>query len=349
MRKWISLSLLILGGLVLVVFAPPLIRWLLPTNSSFTGPLEYGLEHLGAVVVVAMLIRGTLEAASQRELVSLVSDKVKQQVEVSIQKTLLDVEEKLLQPLQNSIKKLTDRLSYRIALLFGDTPLGEMLEASVLNPPFSRPWYRLHLKLEPLAEPDGRSTEFLKVFVGLSYQVRNVSGQVRDYVVESWLDDVIRSVKVSDGNEPGFIGVKYGAIDPPNNVVNRTDLEQAGRIFRQGGLIRLQVKMESIRPDESLYVYVDGMQLMRMEDHFVWNLTTVTEKVDVFVELAGGVTFDSLDVFPRAMHHITHDAFSNMCHRDENILKISVNQVFLPYQGIEIRWSPKAPPAESPA
>ena len=51
------------------------------------------------------------------------------------------------------------------------------------------------------------------------------------------------------------------------------------------------------------------------------------------------------------MHHISHDDFQRLCKFDQNAntCTIDVDQVFLPYQGIEFRWVPVPPPPVPPA
>jgi hypothetical protein len=65
-------------------------------------------------------------------------------------------------------------------------------------------------------------------------------------------------------------------------------------------------------------------------------------KLDISIELSGQLTFDQLDVYPREMHHLGHEAFVET--RDNNIpnvWKLKIDQVLLPFQGVEIRWAPK--------
>jgi hypothetical protein len=41
------------------------------------------------------------------------------------------------------------------------------------------------------------------------------------------------------------------------------------------------------------------------------------------------------------MHHISHETFRNTEKWTGNTLHISVNEILLPFQGVEIRWAPQ--------
>jgi hypothetical protein len=332
-QKFSSL-LILLGGLVLV-FATAWLNRLVPEQSRFLEPLIYGLEHLGVVVVVAMVVRGTLERASQLEFVKVVNDRVKAQIEASISTSVSTIAEKSIKPLEASIRKLTEGLTYKITTLF-DEPLQEMLRNSVLNPPFIRPKYTLHLKLSPL---DG-NPDLLEVFVGLSYEVRNVTTETAKYSIESWLDDVVQVPGVTDIKRSHFTLVAYGEKDPPRPF-DIPALKREGCIEQGCGVTSIQVKDVEVEPNCSLYVVLEGEQLMRRQDHFVWNLITLTKRLDIIVELLGGLTVNNFDVFPREMHHIGHDTFRANQQWVDNTLTMTIDQVLLPYQGVEIRWSPR--------
>jgi hypothetical protein len=340
---WRWLILIVLFGLVLTFVAKPVGDWLKSTRMAGAAELiEYGLEHLGVVIVVAMFIRGTLEAASQRDFVRVVNQEVKSQIERNIQTTL--------QPIQKSVNTLSTALTYRISQLFQDTPLRTMLEQSVLNPTFIRPVYSLHLALEPVKDPSGAPTEFVKVFVSFEYQVRNVSTAESHFPIYAWLEDVIRSAPATARDVPAFTRVAYGK-EPPQVGVNVGELLLRKKIQQKEGSLELHVQSDAIGPNEVLWVEVAGMQLMRTEDHFVWNLTTLTQKLHVDVTFQGGLTLQAFRLWPHAMHHISHDDFQRLCKFDQNAntCTIDVDQVFLPYQGIEFRWVPVPPPPVPPA
>ena len=125
-------------------------------------------------------------------------------------------------------------------------------------------------------------------------------------------------------------------------------MKKKGAIYREEHVIQLKCETPPIKPKESLRVKIDGMQIMRMEDHFVWNLTTITEEFSISIELLGGLTFDQFEVRPRAMHHRS-EVLKPPTPQTPTGWKLKIEQTILPYQGIEIRWAPrKARAATSP-
>jgi hypothetical protein len=111
--------------------------------------LDYGFEHLGAVLVVAWIVRVAIENSSHRQFLSVVNNKVRDQIDQSIQQ----IAEQSLAPLQESIKKLDDELGFTIrrpGVL--DKESLEVLKNKVLSPTFIRTDCNLHLTLEPLSD-----------------------------------------------------------------------------------------------------------------------------------------------------------------------------------------------------
>lgn len=359
--------LIFLGGLVLVFAAKSisyLVFLLLPSSwLRFEQSLEYGLDHLGLVVVAAMILKVTIEERGQREFVKIVSDRVKGQVETSIdtiteksirplgqsiqqlsgqvETSINAVTEKSIRPLEVSISKLTERLTFRIISLL-DPSLQKMLKDSVLDPAFIRPEYKLHLKLarlDPAAHPD-----VLKVFLGLSYNVKNVTPKPAKYSIEAWLEDILQLPSTNPIYQSDFTRIAHGDHESPDDL-SIAALQQKNRIIRGNGVLNLRIQDVVVDPDSYLYVEIEGVQLMREQDHFVWNLITLTYKLDIIVELEGGLTRQNLAIFPREMHHIGHQTFAESQHWVGNKLTMAIDQVLLPFQGIEIRWSPIVPAA----
>lgn len=334
-------SLLIIGGALLLVFGAPWISHLIIRGRwpEFEKELGYGLDHLGLVVIAAMVLRVTIEGASQREFISFLNDRVKAQIQASIS----TVADKSIKPLEQTINKLNERLEYRIATL--DDKSLQVLKEKVLNPAFSRPQYNLELRLEPFKNP---TSDLLRVFVGLSYEVRNISGKTACYTIESWLDDVIQLAALKEADRSHFTRVAYEK-RPLGDADDRDigNLKQKGYIGQGDGMKTVHIPYD-VESDSHLYVAIEGYQLMRNEDHFVWNLVTITEKFTVTVKLLGNLTRENFDVFPHEMHHIEHEEFKKNQQWQDNKLTITINQVTLPFQGIEIRWSPHPPAPPEP-
>jgi hypothetical protein len=333
--------LLLICSLGLVFGGAKLTDWFLaivPASWKYALPgqvpplyrnLEDGFEHLGVVIVVALLVRATLETASQHEFISLVNQQVKDQIAASTK----EVAHNSIRPLEEDIRKLTKGLTYRIANLF-DEPLSKILEDSVLNPTFIRPDYTLHIKLKPLPPP--ASPDLFEVYLGISYEVQNVAMEAVEYPIEFWIDDLIESP-----SRCRFTRVAFGDDKTRLRSFDIRDLEDGKEIVRQNGVLSLQLKTGKIQPGSTRYVDIQAIQPMRAQDHFVWNMAGLTQKLNIVVELMDHLNFDNLNVFPREMHHCGHEVFQRTAERTaNNTLKMRIEQVLLPYQGVEIRWSP---------
>jgi hypothetical protein len=297
--------------------------------SSYKDPIKIGLEHLGAVIVVAMLVRATLEAASQRELFRALGGNIQTVIQTylePLQSSVRPIQEGLthvteqLQPLQNSIGSIVDSLTFKIRRIFEDARLFDTLRKNILDPDFVRPYYKLFLTLQFL---EGHQ-DLLKVSVTTEYEVENISGEEKEYEVVSWLDDMIRLTEDPHSHKVGFTEVK----------VSQNFLRVEHYESREDGMFLLKIPKNSIEPGEGLFVKIDGVQIMRTEDHFVWNLVTVTGKMEISIELKDGLNFDQLVTHPRAMHHTD----LNTTEQTSSIWKMRIDHVLLPYQGVEIRW-----------
>jgi hypothetical protein len=303
-------------------------------NVQHPALLGYGLEHLGVVLVVGLFIKIAIEEASQREFLGVVNEQVKMQ----IQATTAEVARKSIEPLEADIKRLATNLTFRIANLFNED-LRKELDRTILNPTFVRPQYTLNLKLKPLSPNNDLEPGLLNVVVGISYEIKNVSSDPAEYSVQSWVDDVIPK----PSGICCYTGVAYGGKKSGLRAYDIKALEKSKEIVHGNGVVSLKLRPETINPACSLFVEIEAAQLMRTEDHFVWNLIGLTERLDVVVELEGGLTFDKFDVFPRELHHLGPDAFRAKIKPESDVrMTMSIDQVLLPYQGIELRWAPRA-------
>jgi hypothetical protein len=335
-KNWQLLSIFVFG--ILLLFGAGWVsHFALPLGQDFAAGLGYGLEHLGVVLVVAMLLRATLEAKAQLEFVNLVNEQVRKQIAASTR----EVEESSIKPLDEHIQKLTKGLTYTISSLF-DEPLQKELEKSVFNPKFSRPEYTLRLKLSPLTGAKDAHSDLLEVILDTSYQVKNVAKDAAEYTITFWIDDVIQSAS----NQCRFTRVAYGDHEHPHGV-DIDELKKNKEIVTEDGVLSLKLKAGSVKPGTSVYVDIQAVQLMRTRDHFVWNLAGLTQKLNIIVELLDGLTFDNFNVYPREMHHLDHAAFLQTAQRPDNhTLKMQIDQVLLPFQGVEIRWFPRSAPGQ---
>ena len=317
----LAMSAIVVIGFGLILGAKPLRKWLANLFVGYDGVfalLEYGLEHLGVATIVAIIVWKIVEEVSQRE--------------------FLDV---LRENLDIQVKTLLDPLTYKITRTLGDNRLKEMLEKRVLNPDFMRSFLNLTLKLTPLRNP-GVPADLLECVVISEYEVRNISDKEMRYEINSWLEDIIELKRDDHSPISGFTKIQVIYQNRPH-ILDIAELERKKAISRKEGVIELQYPYDHmLKPNERLHVIIEGLQIMRKEDHFIWNLSIITEKMDISVELSGGLNFDGLNVHPREMNHIGHEAFSQTWDNSmPNILKMNINEVLLPYQGVEIRWASK--------
>jgi hypothetical protein len=338
--KWVSIAIALIGVLLMLFskFAEWYVEQRWPNHGEWLG---YFVEHLGAVLVVGMFIRVAVEEGYQNAFLGSVNELVQQQIRDSIDKTSKEA----LTPLSSEIKRATSAieqlatgLTYKIIQNLGES-LRKVLEEGVLNSPFVRPEYALHLKLEPFASADGPHPDILEVLVITKYKVKNRSDERASYPVNSWLDDVIRPAGV---RESQFTRFSFGHVDTTGKThfvpaADITALEFDGHIFQDHGKLGLKYEIDDIEKDSTYEVIVEGKQLMRDHDVFVWNLVTLTNQVDITVELAGGFKKNDFDIFPRAMHHA--EAQVEINREDPAKITMKLHQVFLPYQGVEVRWS----------
>jgi hypothetical protein len=254
--------------------------------------------------------------------------------------------------LDKNIQQLATSLTYKI-IQNRDPSLRKVLEDGVLNSLFVRPEYALSLELKPFLNGNGSHSDILELSVITSYKVTNQSDRSASYLVVSWLDDDIRPSGVRESQFTRFVFGPVDDVDGKTHLLPTADilaLEQEERIFERNGALHLNYEIHRIEKGSTYEVIVAGKQLMHRNDTFVWNVVTLTNQIDVTVELSGGITQRDLDIFPRAIHHAAEQA--DIDHRDPTKVTMKLHQIFLPYQGIEVRWSPhverKTPPGKLP-
>jgi len=337
----------LLVGLVLAVGAGPLACWISSIASPRFGKIiaafDYGFEHLGVVLVVAWVVRVAIENASQRAFLNVVDSKVREQIKQSIDR----FHRESLAPLDVTIKKLDDEFGFRIrkpGLL--DKESLEVLKGMVLSPKLIRPEYDLYLTLEPLSEARGMPGGLIKVGSREEYYVRNITNEVQEYHVEAWIDTMFEPPGISQIDRCDFTRFVWGPEDlRTENDLRPFDLmkmRREGEIKRDHGAVWLKhVLQGGIPAGATYYVEIEASQVMRVTDIFVWNITGLTQRFRVRVGFAGGYTAADFHVDARELHHIGHDAFRDTFKDDSGVLSWSVNQVLLPYQGVEIWWAPR--------
>jgi len=310
--RW--LSALILGGAGAFLLLLGIAVHHPETKAEFASSF---LEHLGIGLIAVALLKFFIEQAAEQQFLDLLRTDVKEQVGTTV-----------ISFIRRGSWILTDQV------------LKKELEDSILLPHFTRPKYNLGLKLEPLEGHD----DLLKVWITMDYEVKNVSDSPRSYMVGSWLENTIQLEDLEPECRPGFRSVTIGGADYPiENLIAAGKTSGTGSILYEEQMIQLRdLPTPPIDLEQSISVTVTGMQIMRKADHFTWNLPTITHKLGLLVELAGGLTFDQLEVCPREMHHMSHEEFIKpKPDLQTNTWTLSIDHVVLPFQGIELRWAPR--------
>src|SRR5262249_1827083 len=160
-------------------------------------------------------------------------------------------------------------------------------------------------RLDPLYERGKDPAAFFKVSVSFDYQVKNVSAGSDTFTILAWLDDIVKSSDPDAARLPEFTRVAFGK-QPPKVGVNIQELLVNGTIRTKERALELSLPADSIGPNDVMHVEVAGTSLMRTTDHFVWHLTTLTQKLNVDITLGGALTFNQLEFYPQALHHISH-------------------------------------------
>jgi len=343
-----------------------------PHHIQLPDYLVYFVEHLGAVLLVAMLVRIALEEKFQQTFLN----RVQRGVENSIDETSKEVLPRSLGPLKQRIDEFNDtieradkqidqlhvELTYKIFEAL-DPQLRKDFEEKVMNAPFFRPKYHLQLRMRPFVGADGKNDpDILEVHVSNKYWVTNYSKSQRTFPVKSWLDDIIWP---AGKREARFTRFAFGQVfradpsgeredDPLDDLARHPEKYQAQllpnaniddlkaeHINSAHGMLHFQYPIERINPGDTYEVVIEGIQLMHRHDNFVWNFVTLTKQLYLTLDLEGGLTDRDLEVFPRLLHHGDDPQRNKAKETATRLVDLTHQQVFLPYQGVEIRWSPK--------
>jgi hypothetical protein len=342
----------------------------------------YGIEHLGVVLFVAVVIRVIIEKSQQIQFLRIINSQVSGQVRESIDSVATQSLEPLrqsvteikgqietsishqttesLKPLQTaltkvegSIGRLDEELGYTIrrAGILDDNS-QKILKEKVLNPDFIRTDYTLSLTLEPLSTAREKYPDLLRVRTRTFFKLKNVTDEPHEYAITAWVDTINEPPGLEGEDRSRFTRFAYDLEGrgrdreiPISNVERSTEKDRKIE-GRNGGLWLKYLLDGPIAPHSTYYVEVEAIQVNRKRDVFVWNLTGLTKMFNLTVHFAGGFHGSDFQVDARELHHIEHDDFRNSYKVGaDGSVSWSIGQVLLPYQGVELWWNP-APPRD---
>ena len=348
-QEWSSVAIGVVG-IVFILAAKLSEPYLSPRFPHAAEPLGYLMEHLGAVLVVAILVRVALEEGYQKAFLGSVNKEVASSIDRTSQTALVPLSTELAKA-TSSISILDERLSASVdqvsqlsaALTYKiiqnlDPQLRKVLEERVLNAPFKRPTCALHVELRPYSrDNDPHAQELLEMFIDIDYSILNQSESDAAYNCVFWLDDVIRP---SGEIECYYTHFSFGPIDQGgkahlNPSADLKLLREAGHITLEKTLLRLEYEITDIAPGRAYAIKIAGRNLVRSNDLLIWSMVNLTNKLSFTIDLGGGLTLSELEVSPRALHHAEGTTTIN----GDTQIKFELDHILLPYQGVEVRWA----------
>ena len=350
-EEWLSIAIGIAGVVLLLLakYAEESLKVRFPTMGE---NVVHVMEELGGVLVVGMLVRVALEERYERKFLGSVSHEVKQSIDKVSREAVEPLSKKMesagalialldsrLSTASNQIDQLSAALTYKLVQNL-QPEFRKVLEDKVLNAPFVRPEFRLIIRLSPHKVPKGSPWKGLvDVHMSTSYTIKNQTESSADFNCIFWLDDMIRP---AGHRECEYTRFAYGKVDKQGVAhmypsADLGQLESDGNIILDKSALRLQYNMQDIEVGATYAVVVDGKTVMRPHDVLIWSMATLTNKLDLTILLEGGFTLNDVDVVARALHHAGGD---NKVISDTEV-HFTLNQVFLPYQGVEVRWTKK--------
>jgi len=317
----------------------------------------YVLEHLAAVIFVAMLIRLAIEKRAQEEAVEGVSDAVKAEVK----KAFVDVNAEIEQfntkvgDVKNNLTSVDERLS-TIQVVTGGSLYAQKLKhadrekiaETFLDPVFFRPRYDLTVRLT------AKEQDLLNVQIEIDSRLQNISKVPQSLIITAFLDNVLfRQGTTNVATESKFHRFEFG---PDTEAGRELARRQPFHVSEEGNerfiskvgdnLVFTYDPQIKIPVGETFFVKVLAEQQMRSSDLFVWIMQAPTENFNIKVNLEGNLTKENFTVIARPMHHVQHESLAPKQDSDNKTLSWSIETVVLPYQGVQLWWSPKGGESE---
>jgi hypothetical protein len=351
-------------GLLAVALTEPLREAVLRLHPAVSGPPPqvqtediferyvdlgaYVLEHLGAVIFVAMLVRLAIERQAQNEVVTRLRNALNQEVakafvDVNAQVGLFNTTVAEVNASLKTIQVMTGGSLYAQKLKPADR---QVITTTFLDPAFFRPSYDLAILLTPKEE------DLIAVEITTDARLQNISNRPQPLKISAFLDNNLmqqgaRSVPTASK----FHRFEFGADTPAGResaarqpfIVSQEGNEKFVREVGDRLVFAYDPKI-NIGREEIYFVKMSAEQQMRRSDLFVWTMAMPTEKLHFTVRLAGELTTENFTLIARAMHHGEPDNFEGKPTGNKEMLWC-IENVVLPFQGIQLWWSPKpAPP-----
>ena len=326
-------------------------------DEGFLGIFFYTIEHLAAVVFVAMIVRVVLEEAAERNSVAAITTAMRGKLD----EAFMAVDEKV----GNFVAQMTkvEAELHSMEVLTGGNLYGRLLQQAdkeeiarvFLNPVFFRPGYKLDLTLTP------KGQDIMDLCIRTDALWKNISPESQPYSVAAVLDNVLfNSGTASFSRSAKFDRFEYG----PNTAKGREraalqpfdlsrytvdELKKAGHLADVGtDLAFSYTPGDNIPSGETYFIKMEATQQMRESDLLLWYMSAASQDLELSVHMKGGLTAENFTVIARPLHHKDHIAFEPKYSEDRTVMTWVVKGVLLPYQGVTVWWSRKPPANATP-
>ena len=341
-------------GLAIVALAEPLRGSLEetfgPQHTHVIELLVYIVEHLGAVVFVAMIIRLAIEEAANKRALSEVSAAASAAVKAKVGEAFKRVDVTVAK-FEDLVEHVNAKLE-TIQTVTGGNLYGKRLEKGAreeiarvyLNPVFFRPLYKLDLTLTP------KGDDTLEVKIRTDTQIENISQTAQPYTVSALLDNALFYSKAARFPRAArFERFEFGPNTPegrlhasyqPLDVESLTADKLRECLQEKGSDLSFQYDPGELIPPQGLYfIKMEATQQMRESDLFVWNMMIATQEMQVTVHLEGDLTTKNFLVIARPVHHKSNLNLIPTVNESDTALSWTIDGVLLPYQGVNLWWS----------
>jgi hypothetical protein len=163
--------------------------------------------------------------------------------------------------------------------------------------------------------------------------VKNLTHETQPYVVRFSLDEVY-----GEGSAKPTFAKIYG------QVINLSALPQGTKVSREANTILFEHPVQ-IPAGNAINAELMGYQMMAEEEVWPWHLFGISDSVEITVSYPG----DFLDVWLLPKHPSKPTPADFGMITNPGLIKASIDDIIVSYQGFEIKWKPKqSPPRGEP-